>query len=132
MDAAKLLFCTVPTVPRSKWLYLIHFDRPRAHALHYLGSSVELEQRLSQHANGQGARLTRALWEDSQHWQLAALFIPKDPTASIRELERKSKQRHNAKAYCPICQANKNRSPQGTVQYPTPILTSHDLRKDTK
>lgn len=121
-------FFTVPTVPFPGWLYVLHFDQPRHHARHYLGSSAHLMQRLAQHANGQGSKLTKALWLDCQGWQLAALFIPKDPTESIRDLERRAKTRKNTAAYCPFCTRD-HVAPPGTIEYPSPYVMSHTLLK---
>lgn len=134
MDAALRVLQTVLTVPPpgNSFLYLIHFTEKRHHAQHYLGSSIALLDRLRDHANGQGARLTRALWEDAEDWHVAALFIPRNPLHdSIRDLEKEAKKRHNGKAYCPICHTNPN-IPPGTVDYPCPIITANSLRKDSQ
>lgn len=123
-----------PTVPfdvTQKWLYLIHFTEPHFHARHYLGSSEEVLERIERHANGQGARITRALWLGGEEWTLAALFRPRNPAASIRDLERRAKKRKSAKDYCPLCTRNFI-SPPGCVRYPTPAIGSLDLRRSTE
>lgn len=127
-----------------KFLYLIHFAEKRHHAQHYLGCSYNLYERLVAHANGRGAKLTKALWEDKQDWQLAAIFIPKPSMkCGIFELETRAKQRHNSIAYCPVCQHSQDGSteqhrdrthlcPPGTLQYPLPFQVSATLlRKDS-
>lgn len=114
--------------PSGPFLYLIHFDHKRFHAGHYLGSSVQIIDRLTDHANGHGACLTRALWEAAEHWQLAALFIPTDSRDSIRDLERRAKRRKSAADYCPLCRDNWT-SPIGTVSFPVPPISSQGLRK---
>jgi hypothetical protein len=132
MDAKLSVFKTVLTVPPqgNQFLYLIHFEHKRHHAQHYLGSSIDLIGRLTDHANGQGARLTRALWEDSEAWTLAAVFVPRNPNYdNVRDLERIAKMRHNGKAYCPLCHDNP-KLPPGTLDYPCPLLNSQLLRKD--
>lgn len=116
------------------FLYLLHFDQPRHHARHYLGSSVILAQRLTQHATGDGACLTRALWEDDEPWQLAALFVPRRRCGkTIREYESAVKQRHNSTLYCPLCCGGKERiwSPPGTISYPVGVVRSEMLRNVT-
>lgn len=122
-DLSKL-FLNVPSVP---FLYLLHFDVPRHHARHYLGSSDQLESRLAAHATGRGARLTRALWEEGEQWTLAAIFALLPHRTSGRDTERMSKKRHNAKAYCPLCTRN-HRSPTGTVQFPIQPISSLDYQ----
>jgi predicted GIY-YIG superfamily endonuclease len=108
-------------------IYLLHFDAARHHARHYLGSTDALEDRLRRHANAQGAKLTQALARDGEHWTLAAVFAPNaTTTASLRTLERRAKRRHNGAEYCPICN-QRNAVPPGTIQLPTPNMTSRNL-----
>ena len=42
-------------------VYLLHFDRPYAHARHYTGWTTDLTTRLADHAAGHGARLLAVL-----------------------------------------------------------------------
>lgn len=113
----------------SPFLYLLHFDKPRHHACHYLGCSEDIIARLAAHANGQGSCLTKALYEDHEGWTLAALYVPRAAVASIRFLERRAKERHNAAAYCPLCRPGRFQPPLGTIHYPTPDdLNSINLR----
>lgn len=107
------------------FLYLLHFDEPRHHARHYLGSSARLFQRLEHHANGTAARLTEALWEDDQDWVLAGLWLPRDPH-KLRMAERAAKRRKNAPKYCRLCGGDKN--PPGTIDYPTPYIRAWLMR----
>lgn len=115
-----------------KFVYLIHFTEKRHHAGHYLGCSYALFERLAAHANGRAARLTKALWEDAQDWQLAALFLPKPHTArSIFELEKMAKARHSSADYCPICKpGGLHVAPPAMIEYPLPVpVSAHELRK---
>lgn len=113
-----------------RFLYLIHFAEPLHHAQHYLGSSYNLYERLSAHANGRGAKLTKALWENAHTWTLAAVYMPKPRTvADIFTLERRAKQRHHSSAYCPLCDPD-HKQPPGCIRYPLPFsLDSTSLRK---
>jgi hypothetical protein len=108
-------------------LYLLHFTVPRFHARHYLGSSYELLNRLQSHATGQGACLTRALFEDQETWTLAAVYVPRSTcTMTIRELERLAKQRKNGSMYCPLCFPDDFYIPEGCIEFPAPHFTSED------
>lgn len=107
-------------------VYLIHFDEARAHARHYLGSSTRPLERLADHANGKGARLTEVLFEDQQGWTVAALFQPKNPD-DLRKIESSAKRQKNACKYCPICSKNPI-APKGTLSIPFQPITAHQLR----
>ena len=113
-----------------EFIYLLHFDDRRHHALHYLGSTGKLLARLKRHAEGHGARLTAALRTDGQEWQVAAIYQKKETaTDSIKTLERKAKRRHNSTAYCPIC-STKVKIPEGTMPYPLLLIRSELLREE--
>jgi hypothetical protein len=47
-------------VDRARTVYLIHLDRPLAHARHYLGSTDDLERRLHEHEQGNGSKMSPA------------------------------------------------------------------------
>jgi hypothetical protein len=82
-------------------LYLLHFDRPLAHARHYLGwsaSMVSLHKRVDHHYAGtSGARLMSALFKAGISFTLARTW--EDGTKAD---ERRMKQRGHARM-CPIC-----------------------------
>ncbi len=79
--------------------YLLHFDRPLAHALHYLGwAQDDIDARIETHRRGQGARLLAVLKREGIGWQLARTW----PGAS-RSFERRLKRLHKISPYCPIC-----------------------------
>lgn len=127
-SAEKLLLKTVLTV-RKPCLYLIHFLEKRNHAGHYLGSSYQLIARLTDHANGDGARLTQVLWEDDQDWILAAIYVPRRAVLDVRLLESEAKKRHCSVDYCPFCRETHG-VPRGCIQYPTPLnVSSLTLRR---
>lgn len=117
-------------------LYILHFDVPHAHANHYLGSSIDLLERLTTHANGRGARLTQVLYENDEEWTLAAIYVPMNRQLCfqefgdnfIRALERKAKNRKGARAYCPICCDGGHVAPNYCQEYPFRPITSKELR----
>jgi len=108
-------------------VYLLHFDQPLSHAQHYLGSTARLYARLTEHAGGNGARLTQVLHEQHRGWIVAALFQPTDPTKTIRQLETETKRRHNSTKFCPICNPNAT-APKGLISIPLPTIHSNDLK----
>jgi hypothetical protein len=85
-------------------VYLLHAQAPlggegRSSARHYVGycDFETLLQRLAQHANGQGARITRAFIEKGELWCVRVW-----PEGTHR-LERRMKQRGHISDYCPVC-----------------------------
>lgn len=116
------------------FLYVIHFDHKRHHAQHYMGASNNLFQRLKDHATGRAAKLTKALWEDSEEWELAAIYKPKPTvTTPIFDLETKAKRAHATITFCPLCNPLFYHAPPGTLRYPVPFsIRSNHLRTDTK
>ena len=84
-------------------VYLLHFEKPLSHAQHYLGSTKNLPYRLSQHRNGEGSPLVKAVIEAGILVHLAGTW------EGGRDLERKFKRRKNGRKLCPICQAEKRR-----------------------
>ncbi len=78
-------------------VYLICFERPYVRVRHYLGSTKHLEERLQEHARGQGARLIEVITEAGISWQLVGTW------EGGRQEERLIKNRKNAAAMCPHC-----------------------------
>lgn len=81
-------------------VYLIHFDAPYKHAQHYLGSTADLEARLTEHHNGTGARLMQVITAAGIGWRLARTW------SGGRKLERRLKTLGSAVRLCPICTPN--------------------------
>lgn len=88
-------------------VYLIHFDRkignpnnPRAMAQHYLGFSKKFPQRMNDHAKGQGSAIMAFLSQQKIGWRVVRLW------EGGRTLERRLKNRKNAKAFCPVCRVS--------------------------
>jgi len=86
-----------PSPPLQGTVYLIHFERPYKHARHYLGWTVDIEQRLKSHATGNGARLMEVVtkagipWHVSRTWQGGP------------ELEQALKTWNNGSRHCFSC-----------------------------
>jgi predicted GIY-YIG superfamily endonuclease len=83
----------------SRIVYLIHFNKPLAHARHYLGSTDGLERRLHEHEQGNGSKLLAAVARAGIPWQLARTW-PGD-----RAWERRLKRYKKSRRLCPICSA---------------------------
>lgn len=100
-----------PRITAATWgtLYLLHFDRPignaanrRALAGHYVGFALDVEERLAQHAKGQGAALTKAAVAAGVTWEV---FLRPGPLA----LEKWLKARKETPRFCPVCCAARGR-----------------------
>jgi hypothetical protein len=83
--------------------YLLHFHRrlgTEKHSIqHYLGFTTDLETRLAQHRNGQGARITAVLKERGIGFDVAAVW------PGNRQIENALKL-HSATRICPLCTPN--------------------------
>ncbi len=84
------------------YVYLLHFATPYKHARHYLGSSSHLDERLSLHKNGNGARPMEVIGEAGIGWELVRLWESDSREESLA-LERRLKHRHESPRLCPIC-----------------------------
>lgn len=87
------------------WVYLIHFERPlrtgKRSCQHYLGSSVNVEQRVRQHKQGNGALLLRLVNEVRIPWAVVKTW--KTTVAERYKLERRLKRSRNYKRFCFRC-----------------------------
>lgn len=79
------------------WVYLIHFDDPYEHARHYLGWTNDLEYRMRQHQNGNGARLMAVIAEAQIPWRIVRLW------EADRSVEATFKRWHCNTKLCPVC-----------------------------
>lgn len=84
-------------------VYLLCFDRPYAHARHYLGIAEDLGARLEQHRRGAGARLLQVIAEAGIGWRLARTWD------GDRTLERRLKRQKNSPRLCPTCVSGRAR-----------------------
>jgi len=87
-------------------VYLLHFDRPYAHARHYLGWAADLDARLAEHAAGRGARLLAVVRAAGIGWTLARTW------PGGRSRERALKRQGGASRRCPACGVRPRR-PEG-------------------
>jgi predicted GIY-YIG superfamily endonuclease len=81
-------------------VYLLHFDRPYAHAAHYTGWTTNLAARLAEHANGTGARLLAVVAASGIGWTLARTWT------GTKAVERALKRQGGASRRCPLCGIN--------------------------
>jgi predicted GIY-YIG superfamily endonuclease len=88
-------------------VYLLHFDRPYAHAAHYTGWTADLHQRLNEHAAGRGARPLAVTKTAGIGWRLARTW------PGTRHTERALKHQGGASRRCPLCGVHP-RTPGGT------------------
>lgn len=81
-------------------LYLLHFDPPVGRAQHYLGYTTpeNLALRMTTHARGHGAALTRRAFEQGSKVYFARTFPDQD-----KHTERRLKQAGHMKRLCPLC-----------------------------
>lgn len=80
-------------------VYLIHFDRPLAHAQHYIGfAENDLEQRINKHRSGAGAKILRAANIAGINWNVVKVWEEGD-----RTFERSLKNRKKTRCLCPVC-----------------------------
>jgi putative endonuclease len=90
--------------PQFNVCYLLHFDQPignlenpRGQALHYLGYADRLDRRALEHLTGKGAKITQALHRRGIGFSIARTW------KGSRTIERRLKNRKNARKLCPIC-----------------------------
>ena len=86
-------------------VYLIHFDTPISQdhtCQHYLGSCVDLDERMQTHRVKPDARLLQVAKERGIGFRVVRIW------EGGRQLERKLKNLHNGKKLCPVCSAQKS------------------------
>lgn len=89
---------------RTGIVYLIHFDRPignmanaKGQAQHYIGWTVDVPNRMKEHATGHGAAIMAYLKQVGIAWNVVRTW------RGSRYLERKLKNRRSAPFFCPCC-----------------------------
>lgn len=78
-------------------VYLLHFDRAYKHARHYLGTTINLAERIERHRSGQGARLVEVITAAGIGFQCVRTW------KGGRKKERSLKRLHNGAKLCPVC-----------------------------
>lgn len=96
-DTSRKTGATLRTCAVMGTVYLLHFDQPYKHAMHYIGWAADLAARLAQHGTKHGARLLQVLREQGIGWTLARTW-PGD-----RNRERQIKNQGGASRLCPMC-----------------------------
>ena len=81
-------------------VYLLHFDRPLAHARHYIGWSDDINARIECHRLGgcASSSLMRAVKEAGIGFVVARVWPDAD-----RNFERRLKKQKNGCKLCPVC-----------------------------
>lgn len=89
-------------------VYLLHFDTPISEhhtTQHYIGYTEQpIEERLKDHKQNNGARLTQVANEREIDYQIVKTW------KGDGKLERKLKNRKNSPKLCPICNKKNPRS----------------------
>ena len=95
-------------------IYLLHFEKPLAHAKHYIGYTENLPERLETHRTGRTkVRIMQVLHERDIGFYLARVW------RGDRDFERHLKNCRDTTKRCPIC--------KGIVDLPNKRLyTKHD------
>ena len=86
-------------------IYLIHFEKPLAHARHYIGfvdKPRNLMNRMAYHKAGRGSKLMKAVTEAGIDWGIVRKW------EGDRHMERRKKNR-GAAGICPICKLKAKR-----------------------
>ncbi len=86
-------------------VYLLHFDRPISEnhtCQHYLGSCVDLDERVHEHRTNPDARLLQVAKERGIGFTVVRIW------AGGRQLERQLKSLHNGRKLCPVCSAQQS------------------------
>lgn len=84
-------------------VYLLHFSEKYHHAGHYLGFAEDFENRLEQHRNGHGARLTQVIAGVGIEFECVRTW-----DKETRSFERQLKNRHDARSLCPNCRQERS------------------------
>jgi predicted GIY-YIG superfamily endonuclease len=78
-------------------VYLLHFDRPYRHALHYVGWTRNLDQRIKQHRAGRFSVLMKAVRDAGIGFRVARLWhgVPRRFERRLHKMKKKP--------ICPLC-----------------------------
>jgi len=104
-------------------VYLLHFERPLAHARHYVGVALDgdVQRRLAEHLAGHGSPLVAAVVRAGIAVELV-LHVPGD-----RGLERRWHNTHgHGGALCPRCRSQRS---SNLLQLRLPIRTRRAGRR---
>lgn len=95
-------------------VYLLHFNKPLAHARHYIGfcESDDPRERVEKHMAGHGSPLVKAALAAGIRVTLAAVIV------GDRNFERRIKNRGSLCRWCPKCGRNERPVPTFDPQAP--------------
>lgn len=77
---------------------MIHLDEPMAHAQHYIGWAKWLKRRIEHHRKGTGANFLKHAVARGIDFSVVRQWENGD-----KNLERRLKNRKNARRLCPVC-----------------------------
>lgn len=86
-------------------VYLIHFSKNYKGCRHYIGWTSNIVNRELRHWSGNGSPLLKACKESGIDFNVVRIWENK-----TRKFERKLKNQHNHKRFCPICMEGKERN----------------------
>ena len=84
-------------------LYILHFHKAYKHAKHYQGITNDIDRRILEHRQGQGARLTKVLKDNGISFDYAVIG------EYLTYSEAKAREKHlktcykKPSRYCPMC-----------------------------
>jgi len=87
-------------VLQSSGVYLIHLERKLSHAQHYCGYSSDIPARFDAHMEGRGSPMLRACLAVGIGFEIVRCWL-----GASRSFERRLKNSHQLRRYCPVCLA---------------------------
>ena len=109
--------------PSVSGVYLLHFDEPVGHALHYCGWAEDMKRRIDEHRRGvSGAVLPRAAFIQGIGFTVSRVWVGatrgdemrlkkkshRPPSPAMRNTHKNGRG-SSVKVYCPICHPNNRR-----------------------
>jgi hypothetical protein len=86
-------------------VYLIHFEKPYKHAMHYIGFTDNLDRRMHDHELGtKGSKLLKAVRDKGINFSVVRTWPDGD-----RTFERKLHNYKKSSALCPVCREARNK-----------------------
>ena len=97
-DVPSIDFPTFDQMSGAAGVYLVHLERPLAHARHYTGYADDIVRRLQEHMECKGSRLLCAAVNRGIPFEVVKIW-----PGQGRSLERQIKNSKAATMLCPIC-----------------------------
>ena len=103
----------------SSYVYILHFERPLAHAQHYTGATDYLHRRLRHHRHGSnGGRLPQVFRALGVSFVVGRVEEYDDHSTAFRR-ERQLKRTAHGPSYCQICTPASTRRPADGMLWTT-------------